>query len=347
MTEGNAPLADEAGASAPSAEYQAYAARLAQAPPPPPDEDLPARRARIDQGMSLLPLADGTSARQGERGGVPTVECECAAAGVAGEGSGSATNAAAAPVLVYFHGGGYRMGSALAWRSFGSHLARLAGAEVVLVDYRLAPENPFPAAVDDALAAYAALLAAGQPAERIVAAGDSAGGGLAAALLLGARERGLPLPAGAALLSPWADLTNTAASFRANAESDRMFSKQAADDAATAYLTGGDPKNPLASPVFGDWTGMPPLLIHVGDTEVLLDDAARLAEVARAAGVSVRHEIYPGMPHVWHLGYPHYPEAVRALEDVAAFARQCAASAARTALAQPSVTASDSTTTLS
>jgi acetyl esterase/lipase len=272
-----------------------------------PDPELVEKRASIDAALGAVPLADGTTATDRTLGGVPVVDV------VAGDG----------PVVLYLHGGGFRMGSALAYRAYGSHLAKAIGGRVVVVDYRLAPEHPFPAAPDDVVAAYAALL---EEASAIVVAGDSAGGNLSAGLVLTARQRGLPEPAGVVCCSPWADLTNSAATYETKAEVDQLFSLASATEAAAAYLAGGtDPKEPIASPVFGDWTGAPPTLIQVGELEVLLDDAAKLAAALGDAGVDVRHRVYAGMPHVWQLGYPALPEAVEAVEEIAAFVREVTA----------------------
>lgn len=289
-----------------SREFEAFQTRAAAQPKRPAPKSLVDLRAQIESALAAAPLAAGVEHEAVEVGGVPAIWLRRA-------------SAQDVPILCYFHGGGYRMGSALGWRAFGSHLADACHARVLLVDYRLAPEHSFPAAVDDAVAVYSGLLRAGEDPRRIVLAGDSAGGGLAAAALLAAPERDLPLPAGAALLSPWLDLTNTAETFRTGAGSDRVFSKSQADEAAALYLAGGDPRQLLASPLLGEWKGKPPLLVHVGDTEVLLDDARGLATRARAAGVEVRLSIYPEMPHVWHLSYPAFPEAVKAVEEIAAF----------------------------
>jgi acetyl esterase/lipase len=290
-----------------SEEFKAFQARMAASPPPPPPATIQELRDRIDASMSQLPLAEGTSAKEVDANGVRSILCS--------RDDGGDRD----PLLVYFHGGGYRIASALAYRAYGTHLARECGAQVLLVDYRLAPENPFPAAVDDAIAAYSWALDQGIAPSRIVAGGDSAGGGLVAALLLRARSDGKPLPAGAVCLSPWVDLTNSATSYTANAERDKMFAKTAADDARALYIGERDPRDPFMSPVFGEWAGMPPLLIQVGDTEVLLDDAAQLASTAAAAGVDVEHHVYADMPHVWQLNYPAYPEAVDAVRQIAAF----------------------------
>jgi epsilon-lactone hydrolase len=289
-----------------SSEFHAFQERMASMPAAPPPPSIQALRERIDASMGNLPLADGTTAREVDASGVPAILCERE------DGSDD-------PMLVYFHGGGYRIASALAYRAYGSNLARACRARVLLVDYRLAPEHRFPAAVDDALAAYRWALDSGTAPGGIVVGGDSAGGGLTGALLLAARAHSLPLPAGAVCLSPWADLTNTSGSYESRAGADKLFSKTSATEAAALYLDGSDPTDPLASPVFGDWSGMPPLLIQVGDAEVLLDDAALLARVAREAGVDVEHRVYPEMPHVWQLNFPAFPEAVEAVEEIGRF----------------------------
>ena len=221
--------------------------------------------------------------------------------------------------MIYFHGGGYRIASALAYRAYCSNLVHHAKVRVLNVDYRLAPENPFPAAVDDAVAAYEWALAQGTPASRIVLAGDSAGGGLTAAALVAIRDRGLATPAGGICLSPWADLSNSSPSFRTRADVDKMFSITSAMEAAQLYLHGTDPRTPLASPIYADLTGLPPLLILVGDAESLLDDAHRLATRAASVGVMTQVNVYMEMPHVWAMNYPAYPEAVAAFDDMAAF----------------------------
>ena len=290
-------------------DYQTAMAEQAAANPPPEFKSEQERREHIDNMLSQRPLAEGVVAKEIVANGVHTI-------GLAPEGV-----AENAPGICYFHGGGYRIGSARAWQHFGSHLAVAGNCHVLLVDYRLAPENVFPAAVDDAVAAYSWLVS-NVPSERIVLAGDSAGGGLAPALYLAARDKGLPLPAGCACLSPWSDLTNSGESFTSNAGTDMMFSKEMADDAAASYLGSEDPRNPYASPVFGNWSGLGPLLIHAGSTEVLLDDAANLADAARKAGVDVRHRVFEAMPHVWHHGYPNFPEAVEAVEEIADFVNE-------------------------
>ena len=279
---------------------------MAARPVPPPPADIVEQRSRIDEAMAQLPLAEGTIAEPFVRSGVPGIECR--PVDVADD----------APIVLYFHGGGFRIASALAYRSYGSHLAAVLGARVLLVEYRLAPEHKFPKAVDDCFAVWESLLAEGIDTGRIVIAGDSAGGGLAASVTMHTLADGV-LPAGVICCSPWVDLTITADTYDTNAESDKLFSRTSAEEAAPAYLGGADPTNPIASPLFGDWDGAPPLLILVGDAEVLLDDSRRLADVAKAAGVDVTLSVYPEMPHIWTMSYPAFPEAVEGVTEMAEF----------------------------
>jgi acetyl esterase/lipase len=279
---------------------------MAARPVPPPPADIAEQRSRIDEAMAQMPLAEGTVSEPFVRSGVAGIECR------------PVELADNAPILLYFHGGGFRIASALAYRSYGSHLAAVLGARVLLVEYRLAPEHKFPKAVDDCFTVWESLLAEGIDTGRIVIAGDSAGGGLAASVTMHALADGV-LPAGVICCSPWVDLTITADTYDTNAESDKLFSRTSAEEAAPAYLGGADPMNPIASPLFGDWDGAPPLLILVGDAEVLLDDSRKLAEVAKAAGVDVTLSIYPEMPHIWTMSYPAFPEAVEGVTEMAEF----------------------------
>jgi monoterpene epsilon-lactone hydrolase len=221
-------------------------------------------------------------------------------------------------VLLYFHGGGYFGCSAETHRTITVSFA-LHGFLVFAPDYRLAPEHPFPAAVDDAVAAYRGLLDKGYSPKNIVVAGDSAGGGLTLALLLSLRELGVPLPAGAALFSPWTDLAATGDSIRTNATRCSMFHGPDIGHSARYYLGETDPRNPLASPLYADLTGLPPLLIHVGEDEVLRDDSTRLAERARAAGVRVELKVWPVVPHAWQLAPHLVPESRQSLRESAEF----------------------------
>lgn len=232
-----------------------------------------------------------------------------------------APGADAGHVLLYLHGGGYVMGSPNTHRALAGELSRAAGACVLLPDYRLAPEAPFPAAVDDARAAYQWLLGEGHAAERLAIAGDSAGGGLTVATLLSLRDHGLPQPRCAACLSPWSDLACSNASYQTRAAADPMITSADITLMAGAYLDGADPKSALASPNRADLTALPPLLIHVGRDEVLLDDALVLHEAARSAGVASTLEIWDDMIHVWHAFHPLLPEGKQAIARIGEFLR--------------------------
>ncbi|HKW62981.1 MAG TPA: alpha/beta hydrolase [Candidatus Acidoferrum sp.] len=221
-------------------------------------------------------------------------------------------------VLLYLHGGGYFGCSAETHRPitvwFGLH-----GFRVFAPNYRLAPENPFPAAVDDAFAAYRGLLVDGRSPQSIFVAGDSAGGGLVLSLMLALRETSTPLPAAAALFSPWTDLAATGESIRTNAARCAMFDGADIGPSARYYLGNADPRNPLASPLYADLSGLPPLLIHVGADECLRDDSTRVAEKARAAGVPVELKIWSVVPHAWQLALQVLPEARQSLREAAEF----------------------------
>jgi acetyl esterase/lipase len=223
--------------------------------------------------------------------------------------------------VLYFHGGAYCLGSIATHRTLVGDLSRAASARIASVEYRLAPEDPFPAAVDDAVAAYRALIASGTPATRIALAGDSAGGGLTAATLLALRDAGDPLPACAVCISPWLDLSCAGESMRTRADQDPMIVPAQLRALGEAYLAGASPREPLASPVFGDLRGLPPILIHVGTAETLLDDSTRFAERALAAGVDVSLEVWDEMIHVWHAFAPLLPEADRAIAGIGDYLR--------------------------
>lgn len=224
-------------------------------------------------------------------------------------------------VLLYLHGGGYFGCSAETHRPITAWFA-MDGFRVFAANYRLAPENPFPAAIDDAVAVYRGLLADGHSSQRLVVAGDSAGGGLALSLMIVLRASGTPLPAAAALFSPWTDLAATGESVRTNASRCAIFHGPAIAPTARLYLGNADPRNPLASPLYADLAGLPPLLIHVGADETLRDDSTRLAKKARAAAVSVELKVWPVVPHVWQLAPPKIPEARQSLRETAEFLRK-------------------------
>ena len=233
--------------------------------------------------------------------------------------------AEAGPTLMYLHGGGYLACSPQTHRPITTAFAR-HGFRVFAPDYRLAPEHRFPAALDDAVSAYRGLLAAGTPPQRLVIAGDSAGGGLALAAMLALRDAGAPLPAAAALFSPWTDLAATGATLKTNDRLDAMFSGAGVGEIARAYLGDAGARTPLASPLYADLRGLPPLLVHVGEREVLRDDSTRLAERARAAGVDVELTIWPVVPHCWQLFHLVMPEGRRSLAIAADFLhRRCGA----------------------
>lgn len=202
--------------------------------------------------------------------------------------------------LLYLHGGGYTSGSPRSHRPMVARIAEAAQATAIVPDYRLGPEHRFPAAVEDALAAYRALIEGGTQPERMIVAGDSAGGGLAMALALALKREGLPQPAGWFVISPWADLTQSGTSYRTKADTDPMISKAGLDQSAAAYLGGLDPRDPLASPIFGDFEGVAPVLIQTGSEEALLSDSVALADVLGQARVEVRLEMWPEMIHVFH-----------------------------------------------
>jgi len=226
-------------------------------------------------------------------------------------------------VLLYLHGGGYVLGGPREYRGLTAEIGRSAGLPVLAIHYRLAPEHPFPAAVDDAVAAYRALLDEGLSASRIVVAGDSAGGGLAVAMQVAARDTGLPMPAGAVAISPWADLSCSGGSMTTKAAQDPSVTRDGLLRLAGHYLRGTPPGHPLASPVHADLTGLPPLLVQVGSAEILLDDSTRLAAAAAAAGVRVRLDAWPDMVHVWHFFSFLLPEARQAIQEAGAFLRAC------------------------
>ena len=220
--------------------------------------------------------------------------------------------------VLYLHGGGYFCCSPETHRRVCVRIARRARAQVYSVDYRLAPEHPFPAAVEDAVSAYALVLASGVAPAKLVIAGDSAGGGLALACLLLARERGFPMPAGAVLFSPWTDLTLAGESMRSMAERDAMFRPEQFPGVVAAYLAGRPATDPLASPLFGDLHGLPPLAIWASVHEVLSSDAVRLHETALAQGVKSELHLEPRLPHVWPI-MVDLPEAKAALAQAAEF----------------------------
>src|SRR5216683_4399997 len=223
-------------------------------------------------------------------------------------------------VILYLHGGGYVMGSINTHRAMIARISRASKAKALALDYRLAPEHPFPAAVEDATAAYRWLLAQGYKPNKIVISGDSAGGGLVLATLLALRDANVAMPACAVPISPWTDMEGTGASMKTNAAKDPMVAPSGSNggllNMAKAYVGSADPKNPLASPLHADYRGLPPLLIQVGGTETLLDDSTRVAEKAKAAGVKADLEVWDEMIHVWHVFAKLLPEGQQAIDRI-------------------------------
>jgi acetyl esterase/lipase len=219
-------------------------------------------------------------------------------------------------VLLYLHGGGFVLGLTPPHLHMVAHLARKMGIRALMVDYRLAPEYPFPAALDDCVTAYRWLVKQGISAQNIVVAGDSAGGNLTITSLMKLRDDGDPLPAAAACLSPATDITNKD---HAHQEfKDPLLPPKATRFYTKSYVGHNDARDPLISPVFGDLHGLPPLLIHVGEDEILRDDAVRIASLAKSEGIDVRLEIYPRMWHVWQINL-ELPQAIQSLDDISQF----------------------------
>jgi len=224
-------------------------------------------------------------------------------------------------VVLYLHGGGYISGSVRTHRTLAAHIARAADSHLLVIDYRLAPEHPFPAAVEDAVRAYRWLLGQGFSPQRLAVVGDSAGGGLAIAAMLALRESGDRLPAAGVCLSPWFDLALTGRTMETKEGADPMLHRPDLAFMAHHYLGSTDPRTPMASPLYGDLTGLPPILIQVGTDEVLLDDARTFAERACAMGVSIELDIWDDMFHVWQFSAGFVPEAARAVEKIGRFLR--------------------------
>jgi acetyl esterase/lipase len=263
-------------------------------------------RLSYERIMSTLPLDDDIET---ERVGVNGIPAEWISAPESQENR----------VILYLHGGGYLFGSARTHRVMLAHMARAAKARVLALDYRLAPEIPFPAPVEDSVSAYRWLLSQGISAKKMVIGGDSAGGGLAVAALVALRSVGEPMPAAGVCISAWTDMESTGQSHTTNAESDPSVSKERLLKIAKVYLNGKEPTAPLASPIHADLTGLPPLLLQVGSIEVLLDDSTLLKSRAKAAGVSVDMEVWDDMPHVWHHYAPILPEARKAIGRIGEF----------------------------
>jgi len=270
--------------------------------------ELSERRRRLDALGGQYPLPEDVRVENADAGGLPaewTTSPE-----------GDPTR-----VILFLHGGGYVSGSLASHRHMVAQAGRESRARTLAVGYRLAPEHPFPAAVQDAIAGYRFLLACGFAPSRIAIGGDSAGGGLAIAAAVSLRDVGIPLPACIWCCSPWIDLEVTGSSMSAKAAIDPMIQKSYLLEIAGSYLNGADPRTPLASPLYCDLRSLPPMLIQVGSAETLLDDAVRLAGAAGAADVAVRLEVWPDMIHAWHLFFPQVTAGRRALAEAGAFIR--------------------------
>jgi acetyl esterase/lipase len=267
----------------------------------PADADVNEQRRQLRELLSAQPLPADVTVTAAALGGVPTAEI-------------TVDGIEPCHTVLYFHGGVYVMGDAFLAAELASQVGRRTRARVFSVDYRLAPEHPYPAAVDDALAAYEALLNYGIGPSDIAFAGESAGGGLAIATLVNARDHGLPLPAAAFVMSPYADLTLAGASMETKREADPLLSPEALRARVADYTAGQDAGLGLISPIFADLSGLPPLIIQAGSHEVLLDDAVRLTRQAATADVEVILDITPGVPHVFQAYHPILDEAAAALD---------------------------------
>lgn len=293
-----------------SPEYHRFIEKLRARPKPAQMPPIAEQRAEFEKIAARLALPAGVSFDPVEAGGVPA------------EWTGAA-DADAGRVILFTHGGGYNIGSVRTHRGLAGRLARAAGARVLSVDYRLAPEHRCPAPVHDTVAAYRWLLQQGTRPDQIALAGDSAGGGLALAALVALRDAGEPLPAAAACMSPMTDLAKQGESMRTRAHLDPMVTPEVSGANAARYLgPDGDPRDPLGSPLYADLRGLPPLLIQVGTWEILHDDSTRFADRARAAGVDVTLEVWEEMIHIWPFYAQFFPEGQQAIDRIGEYIGQ-------------------------
>jgi acetyl esterase/lipase len=262
---------------------------------------IPQRRAQFETDMGAVPIADGCTIQSLDLSGVPAEKIAHPAA-VPGK------------TMLYLHGGGHVMGSLKTHRHFVSRLAVAARVTAFHIDYRLAPEHPYPAALDDAIKAYRQILADGVTPQNLVVGGESAGGNLAVALLLKAREQGLPQPGGLYLLSPWLDMTTTGESYDKVGERDIIITREGIELVAAAYL-GGATDNAYTSPIRANVAGLPPMLIQVGSEELLLSDSLVFASRAAMSGIEVKLHVWPEMPHAWPLFHPFIRAGLAAIAE--------------------------------
>jgi acetyl esterase/lipase len=289
-----------------------------------PNPEIAAIRALFTQDPLKISTAELRAAYDGLGSAFPTTATvKSSPETIAGRPAewGATPDADQGRVILYLHGGGYVIGSLTSHRSLVAELGRTARARTLALDYRLAPESPFPAAVDDALAAYRFLLAKGIKHSAIAIAGDSAGGGLTVATLVAVREAGLPQPSCGVCISPWVDMELLGGTMTSKANEDPLVNRAILKLWADAYLNKASPRSPLANPLHADLKGIAPLLIQVGSAETLLDDSIRLAGVASAQEVSVRLETWPEMLHVWHMFHPILADARRAIAAAGGFIR--------------------------
>ncbi len=282
---------------------------LAENPLIPEGASLEQMRSGMDAMGDMLPVPDGVSVTSVDAGGVPSDW-------VAAAGSD------ASRAVLYCHGGGYVIGSTLSHRGLLGRLSAATGARVLGINYRMAPESPFPAAVEDSVKAYRFLLDQGIDASRIAVAGDSAGAGLAAATLVALRDEGLPQPGCAVCISPWVDMEGQGETMETRAAVDPMVQREALLEMAKLYLAGADPRAPLAAPLHADLSGLAPILIQVGDAETLLDDSIRFEAALKQAGNDVTLEVWDEMIHVWHLFAPMLDKGQEGIDKMGEFIRK-------------------------
>jgi len=276
----------------------------------------------VPEGATIEEMRSGLDSMAANTPSLPDIQSEAVDAGGVPARWFSTPSGDPSRVVLYFHGGGYVIGSIDSHRPLLERLAVATGGRILALDYRLAPEHPFPAAVEDAAAAHHWLLEQGVEPGRIAFAGDSAGGGLTIATLIKVRDAGDPLPACGVAISPWVDMECLGETMETKAAEDPMVQRDAIQGLAQAYLNGADPRSPLASPLHADLAGLPPVLIQVGSAETLLDDSNRLESKLKAAGCDATLEVWDEMIHVWHLFAPMLDKGQEAIDVMAEFIRK-------------------------